>query len=85
MLPLGSPEYAAMLQREEEEEARRRLQMATALVDGAERWRESLRGLRHAPLHHVVGALACFAMLAYYVGEHLSLGLASWSLKCHAG
>ena len=65
-----------MLQREEEEEARRRLQMATALVDGAERWRESLRGLRHAPLHHVVGALACFAMLAYYVGEHLSLGLA---------
>ena len=76
MLPLGSPEYAAMLQREEEEEARRRLQMATALVDGAERWRESLRGLRHAPLHHVVGALACFAMLAYYVGEHLSLGLA---------
>jgi hypothetical protein len=76
MLALGSPEYAAMLQREEEEEARRRLQMATALVDGAERWRESLRGLRHAPLHHVVGALACFAMLAYYVGEHLSLGLA---------
>ena len=76
MLALGSPEYAAMLQREEEEEARRRLQMATSLVDGAERWRESLRGLRHAPLHHVVGALACFAMLAYYVGEHLSLGLA---------
>jgi hypothetical protein len=35
MLALGSPEYAAMLQREEEEEARRRLQMATALVDGA--------------------------------------------------
>ncbi len=73
---LGSPEYAAMVQREEEEELRRRKKMANALVDGADRWRESLRGLREAPLHQVLGVLAGGALLAHYLGQHIFLGLA---------